>query len=60
MCVEYFVPYYMGQDRSLGRFFVYLPLFTFCMLVMVTSDNMLQFFIGWEAIGLCSYLLINF
>lgn len=60
MCVEHFVPFYMGNDRSLTRFFIYLPLFTFCMLVMVTSDNMIQFFMGWEAIGLCSYLLINF
>lgn len=58
--VDMFVPYYMGLDRGIERFYSYLALFTFCMLLMVTSEDLVQFFIGWEAVGLCSYLLINF
>lgn len=51
---------YMSHDPFLNRFISYLSLFTFFMLVLVTSDNFLQLFIGWEGVGLCSYLLINF
>lgn len=51
---------YMGTDPHLPRFMCYLSLFTFFMLVLVTSDNFVQMFVGWEGVGLCSYLLINF
>jgi len=51
---------YMGGDPHLPRFISYLSLFTFFMLVLVTGDNLLQRFLGWEGIGLSSYLLINF
>lgn len=51
---------YMSHDPYLSRFMSYLSFFTFFMLVLVTSDNFVQLFIGWEGVGLCSYLLINF
>src|SRR5690242_4831031 len=51
---------YMGHDHSKPRFFAYLSLFTFCMLMLVTADNFIQMFFGWEGVGLCSYLLIGF
>jgi len=51
---------YMHHDPSRPRFFAYLSFFTFMMLVLVTSDNMLQLFFGWEGVGLASYLLIGF
>ena len=51
---------YMHEDKSRQRFMVYLSLFTFFMLVLVTGSNMLQTFVGWEGVGLCSYLLIGF
>jgi NADH-ubiquinone oxidoreductase chain 5 len=51
---------YMGEDPHVPRFMSYLSLFTFFMLVLVTGDNYLQMFFGWEGIGLSSYLLINF
>ncbi len=51
---------YMGHDPHLPRFMSYLSLFTFFMLILVTADNFLQMFVGWEGVGLCSYLLINF
>jgi NADH-ubiquinone oxidoreductase chain 5 len=51
---------YMGHDPHLARFISYLSLFTFFMLILVTGDNFLQMFLGWEGIGLSSYLLINF
>jgi len=51
---------YMSHDPHKPRFMAYLSLFTFAMLVLVTSDNFLQLFFGWEGVGLCSYLLIGF
>ena len=51
---------YMHHDPHRARFFAYLSLFTFAMLMLVTSDNLLQMFFGWEGVGLASYLLIGF
>lgn len=51
---------YMGHDPHVSRFMSYLSLFTFFMLILVSADNFLQMFVGWEGVGLCSYLLINF
>ncbi|HNB26536.1 MAG TPA: proton-conducting transporter membrane subunit, partial [Alphaproteobacteria bacterium] len=51
---------YMSHDHSKPRFMAYLSLFTFCMLMLVTADNFMQMFFGWEGVGLCSYLLIGF
>ena len=51
---------YMAEDPHKPRFMAYLSLFTFAMLTLVTSDNFLQLFFGWEGVGLCSYFLIGF
>ena len=51
---------YMSHDPHLPRFMSYLSLFTFFMLILVTADNYIQMFLGWEGVGLCSFLLINF
>jgi NADH-quinone oxidoreductase subunit L len=51
---------YMGEDPHLARFMAYLSFFTFFMLMLVTADNFIQLFLGWEGVGLCSYLLIGF
>jgi NADH-quinone oxidoreductase subunit L len=51
---------YMNNDPHKPRFMAYLSLFTFAMLTLVTSDNFLQLFFGWEGVGLCSYFLIGF
>ncbi|MCX7234215.1 MAG: proton-conducting transporter membrane subunit, partial [Burkholderiales bacterium] len=68
MCVVSFVSLmvhiytigYMQEDRGYNRFFAYISLFTFSMLMLVMSNNLLQLFFGWEAVGLVSYLLIGF
>lgn len=51
---------YMGHDPHLPRFRSYLSFFTFFRLILVTAENLVQRFVGWEGVGLCSYLLINF
>ncbi len=68
MCVVTFVSLmvhiytvgYMKEDEGYNRFFAYISLFTFSMLMLVMSNNLLQLFFGWEAVGLMSYLLIGF
>jgi NADH-quinone oxidoreductase subunit L len=51
---------YMAHDKGVPRFMAYLSFFTFFMLMLVTADNFVQLFFGWEGVGLCSYLLIGF
>ncbi|MFQ5770957.1 MAG: NADH-quinone oxidoreductase subunit L, partial [bacterium] len=51
---------YMAGDRGFARYFAFLNLFTFSMLLLVLADNFLLMFVGWEGVGLCSYLLIGF
>lgn len=60
MLVHIYSVEYMSHDPHLSRFMSYLSLFTFFMLILVTADNYIQMFVGWEGVGLCSYLLINF
>ncbi|MCC6597364.1 MAG: NADH-quinone oxidoreductase subunit L [Alphaproteobacteria bacterium] len=59
-CVHVYSVGYMSHDEAKGRFMAYLSLFTFAMLMLVTADNLLQLFFGWEGVGLASYLLIGF
>ncbi len=59
-CVHVYSVGYMHHDEAKSRFMAYLSLFTFAMLMLVTSDNLLQLFFGWEGVGLASYLLIGF
>lgn len=59
-CVHIYSIGYMSHDAAKGRFMAYLSLFTFAMLMLVTSDNLLQLFFGWEGVGVASYLLIGF
>ncbi len=59
-CVHIYSVGYMSHDPCKGRFMAYLSLFTFAMLMLVTSDNLLQLFFGWEGVGVASYLLIGF
>jgi len=60
MCVHWYSTEYMATDPHLPRFMAYLSLFTFFMLLLITADNFFQLFLGWEGVGLCSYLLVNF
>lgn len=59
-CVHIYSIGYMAHDPHRARFFSYLSLFTFTMLALVTAPNLLQMFLGWEGVGLASYLLIGF
>ncbi len=59
-CVHVYSIGYMSHDPAKARFMSYLSLFTFAMLMLVTADNLLQLFFGWEGVGLASYLLIGF
>ncbi len=59
-CVHVYSIGYMSHDEAKGRFMAYLSLFTFAMLMLVTADNLIQLFFGWEGVGLASYLLIGF
>ena len=59
-CVHLYSIGYMSEDKSINRFMGYLSLFTFFMLILITSNNLLQMFFGWEGVGLASYLLIGF
>ncbi len=59
-CVHVYSVGYMSHDPCKARFMSYLSLFTFAMLMLVTSDNLLQLFFGWEGVGVASYLLIGF
>lgn len=59
-CVHLYSIGYMNKDKTVDRFMSYLSLFTFMMLVLVSASNLLQLFVGWEGVGLCSYLLIGF
>ena len=56
----YSVGYMAGEENPSSRFFAYISLFSFAMLMLVTSDNLIQLFFGWEGVGLCSYLLIAY
>ena len=58
--IHLFSVYYMAGDNSPARYFSYLNLFLFSMMLLVLADNLLVLFIGWEMVGLCSYLLIGF
>ncbi len=60
LMVHLFTVGYMEEDEGYNRFFAYISLFTFSMLMLVMSNNLLQLFFGWEAVGLMSYLLIGF
>jgi NADH-quinone oxidoreductase subunit L len=60
LCVNIYSVGYMGHDPFIIRFFMFSGFFTFSMVVLVTADNFLQLFVGWEGVGICSYLLINF
>ncbi|MFB6355761.1 MAG: proton-conducting transporter membrane subunit, partial [bacterium] len=59
-CVHFYSLEYMEEDEGIQRFFLYLNLFVFSMLILVVANNILMMFIGWEGVGLCSYLLISF
>lgn len=51
---------YLEEDPHLPRFMSYLSIFTFFMLLLISADNIVQMFVGWEGVGIASYLLINF
>ena len=58
--VHTFSIFYMGQDPYVVRFFTYLSMFAFFMLMLVTANNFLVLFVGWEGVGIMSFSLINF
>src|SRR5205807_6476597 len=60
LCVHVYTIGYMSDDPGYTRFFSYISLFTFSMLMLVMANNFMQLFFGWEAVGLVSYLLIGF
>src|SRR5580658_2545557 len=60
LCVHVYTIGYMADDEGYTRFFSYISLFTFSMLMLVMSNNFMQLFFGWEAVGVVSYLLIGF
>jgi NADH-quinone oxidoreductase subunit L len=60
MLIHIYSAGYMAHDKTVPRFFAYLSLFTFAMLMLVTANNLLQLFFGWEGVGLVSYLLIGY
>ena len=60
LCVHIYSIGYMNIDKNFNRFFVYLSAFVFSMLILVMSDNFAGLFIGWEGVGLCSWMLIGF
>jgi NADH-quinone oxidoreductase subunit L len=60
LLVHFYSYFYMDKEENIARFLAYLSLFTFSMLLLVSANNLMQMFIGWEAISLCSYLLILF
>ncbi|MDE5591824.1 MAG: NADH-quinone oxidoreductase subunit L, partial [Helicobacter sp.] len=60
LCVHIYAIGYMKHDSSFNRFFAYLSAFVFSMLILVMSDNFAGLFIGWEGVGLCSWMLIGF
>ncbi|MCX2682659.1 NADH-quinone oxidoreductase subunit L [Campylobacter sp. MIT 21-1685] len=59
-CVHFYSIFYMKEDEGFNKFFAYLGLFVFAMMFLVMSDNFLGLFVGWEGVGLCSWLLIGF
>lgn len=60
LIVHIYSTQYLANDPHLPRFMAYLSFFTFFMLILVTAENLIQLFLGWEGVGICSYLLINF
>lgn len=58
--VQFYSMGYMSSDVYLARFFAYLAFFSFSMVILVTGENLLVLFLGWECVGVASYLLINF
>ncbi len=60
LCVHVYTIGYMADDPGYTRFFSYIALFTFSMLMLVMANNFMQLFFGWEAVGMVSYLLIGF
>lgn len=59
-CVQIYSLEYLREDPHIPRFFTLLSLFTFAMLLLITGDNLLLMFFGWESVGIISYLLVNF
>jgi NADH-quinone oxidoreductase subunit L len=59
-CVNIYSLSYMSDDKNINRFFAYLSMFTFFMIILITSDDFLQLFVGWEGVGVSSYALISF